>query len=546
MSKVLRKWANFGYQEREIRTALVFGSHGENVIIVLENDDVLAFGKNRKECLGVGVEGEVNELKRIENLCGQRIEGFECGVIAFEGEGDFCIFAISAAGTVFSWGDNLFGQLGLGTDDDDVTFTVPKKISGSLEHKKVVQVSCGGNHTLVLTSEGEVYAFGENPRGQLGFETSGENEPFPRKVGGLLDGAIVTSVACQYDTSAALLHSGEICALGLNRNDLSSSSSTSDKEWTPRKLLGLEEVVISQIVCGPYFTLALSDDGKIYSWGENDKGQLGNGTTSEECVMTPTIISTKMGRVRKIAATHYESHLCAAITENHQVYIWGNCNNGLIYNKPILTSFSSLDEVFADAFPPVTYQRFQLKIAKDCKRKGSVNERLRKAFDHPETADVAFIVEGKKIHVHKAVLTFGSDVFKKKFLGDWKDSCQKEQIVEDHSYDAFYVFLKFLYTDEVDDITLEHALDVYAIADFYQVTDLMDECENIIKSGLTVQNAAAVYEKANLFGAENLCEFCLKFCEVRWFEVLDNFETDDSRSEVILDVFRRAANQKKY
>ncbi|CAB3388422.1 Hypothetical predicted protein [Cloeon dipterum] len=518
MSKVLRKWANFGYQKREIRAVIVFGTNGENVIIVLKNDDVLAFGKNRKGCLGVGFNDEVKVLTRIEDLCGQRIEGFECGVVAFEGEEDFCIFAISATGTVFSWGDNLFGQLGLGTTEDP---HVPKKISGSLEHKKVVQVACGGNHTLALTSEGKVYAFGQNSGGQLGFETSGEHQLFPRKRS----------------------YVQERFVLGVSSRN--GSSSTSEKKCTPRKLLGLEGVVISQIVCGPYYTLALSDSGKIYSWGENDKGQLGNGTTKEECVMTPTIISAKkMGRVRKIAATLYESHPCAVITENHQVYIWGNFN-GLIYNKPILTPYSSLDEVFADAFPPVTYQHFQLKIDKDeCKRKGSVNERLRKAFDNPETADIAFIVEGKKIHVHKTMLTFGSDVFKKLFLGDWKDSSHKEQIIEDHSYDTFYAFLKYSST-QIKSIFRPNliALEVYAVADYYQVTDLMDKCVKILKSGLTVQNAAAVYEKANLLGAKNLRKSCIEFFQKNLVYVVNNLEFDESKIGIFLEVFRQAAEE---
>ncbi|XP_065336813.1 RCC1 and BTB domain-containing protein 1-like [Cloeon dipterum] len=161
-----------------------------------------------------------------------------------------------------------------------------------------------------------------------------------------------------------------------------------------------------------------------------------------------------------------------------------------------------------------------------------------------EISDFAFIVEGKKIHVHKNLLIFGSDVLKNLFLGDWKDSCQKEQIVEDHSYDAFYAFLKYFYTDEVD-FTPELALDVYAVAHFYLVTDLMDECEKILQSGMTVQNVAAVYEKANWLGAKDLCEFCFKFCKENMDDVVDSFESEDCKREFFLEVFRWVANRKK-
>ncbi|XP_065333295.1 RCC1 and BTB domain-containing protein 1-like [Cloeon dipterum] len=143
------------------------------------------------------------------------------------------------------------------------------------------------------------------------------------------------------------------------------------------------------------------------------------------------------------------------------------------------------------------------------------------------------------------MLNFGSDVFKKKFHSYWDDSSKKEQIVKEHiSYESFYAFLKYFYTDEVD-FTPELALDVYAVADFYQVKGLMNECEKILKSGLTVQNAADVYEKAIFLGAKDLCEFCFEFCREHLVDVVDDFETDECKKKFVLEVFRRAANQEK-
>ncbi|CAB3388421.1 Hypothetical predicted protein [Cloeon dipterum] len=535
MSKLLLKWNNFGYQKSEIRTALVFGTKAENVILVLQNDDVLALGKNKNGVLGAGVQGEVKELKRIENLCGQRIEGFE--MTAGDG-GPFCVFAISGSGSVFSWGDNRYGQLGLGTTEHT---KVPTKISGSLKEKKVVQVACGGLHTLALTSEGEVYAFGRNVNGELGLGTTVDNESLPRKVGGLLDGKIVTSVACHTYASFALLRSGQICAWGRNFKDSSSICSTSTKRRSPCMVIGLEDVVISKIVCGSGFTLALSDDGKIYSWGGS---YLGNETV--KIVKRSAIISTGIGRVKDIAASHFSTHPCAAINGKNQVFCWRNSiDDSIIHPKLRLTSFSSFDEVYADAYPPLTYHHFQSK-SRNMKRTGSAIERFRRAFDNPETTDFAFIIEGEKIHVHKILLTMGSNVFKNLFLGDWKDSCQKEMVVKDHSYDAFYAFLKYFYTDEVDhDITPDLVLGVYAVAHFYQVTDLFDECEKILKSCLTVQIVAAVYEKAILFGTKDLCELCIKFCKEHLLEVFENIMSDDCKREIILEVLRQASNQKK-
>ncbi|CAB3378357.1 Hypothetical predicted protein [Cloeon dipterum] len=511
MSKLLWKWHNFGYQKQEIRTAVVFGTEGENVIIVLKNDEVLAFGENQNGCLGAGVVGAVKELKRIENLCGQGIEGFESSWCS----GKLSIFAISGSGSVFSWGDNCHGQLGLGTIQFQL-FDVPTKILGCLEHKRVVQVACGYYHTLVLTSQGEVYAFGRNDNGQLGLGNA-YNHLLPQRVGGLLDGQIVTSIACQSISSFALLQSGEVFSWGYNSNNgRLGFTSNSNQECSPCHVPGLDGVVISKIVCGPYFTLALSDEGKIYAWGENYDSQLGNGPTLQ-CLTSPTIIFAGMGRIKDIAVTMFVNHPCAAITENNQVYLWGRVN-GLIFTYPMLMSFSSFDEVFAVAFPPVIYQRSQLRESNNQNKGPTIIERFRKEFDNNETADFAFIVEGKKIH-----------------------NCQKKQTVEDHSYDSFYAFLKYFYTDEVD-FTPELALDVYAIAHSYLVTDLMEECEKILKSGLTMQNVAAVYEKAILLGAKDLCESCFEFCKEHLTHAVNNIECDDCKSKVFLEVFRWVAS----
>ncbi|XP_065334917.1 RCC1 and BTB domain-containing protein 1-like [Cloeon dipterum] len=532
MSKILGKWANFG---REIRTAIVFGSKGENVIFVDGKYQVCAFGKNEDGCLGTGDDDELKVPVRIEELCDEEIEGFECGI-----SGDKCsIFAISSSGAVFSWGNNEDGQLGLGTTE----YTkIPTKIMGKLAQKMVVQVACGGNHTLVLTSEGQVYAFGQNVDEQLGLgsRTGRANESVPRLVGGFPDGEIVTWIACHAASSFALLHSGGLCGWGSCWNSRSGLGPSMNNQASPVKLTTLDNVVITRIVSGAYFTLALTDKGKVYAWGDNDKGQSGNGTTSWNSF--PEVISMAE-RVKDIAATCYPNHPCAAITDNNQVYIWGNCNGQKVL-KPILTSFSSLEEVFAVASPQVSYHRFQLKNKKEVssKSKNSMYERFRNAFDNTETADFSFIVEGKKIHVHKMLLAISSDVFKRMFLGDFEDSTAKEKIIDHISYNSFYAFLKYLYTDEVD-FTSELALEVYAVAHLYQVTSLMEECEKIMKSTISVQNAAAIYDKAILFEAEDLCGFCFNYCMEHLVEVVNSIDLDGCKEEVILGVYRRAAGQ---
>ncbi|CAB3385502.1 Hypothetical predicted protein [Cloeon dipterum] len=504
MSKILRKWANFG---REIRTAIVFGSKGENVIFVDGTYQVFAFGRNEDGCLGTGDDDELKVPERIEVLCDEEIAGFECGI-----SGDKCsIFAISSSGAVFSWGNNEYGELGLGTTG----YTKFPTIIGQFSQKMVVQVACGGNHTLALTSEGKVYAFGRNDCEQLGLGSRSKRaqKSIPMLVGEFPDGEIVTSIACHAVSSFALFHSGGLCGWGSCWNCRSGLGPSMSNQASPKKVTTLDNVVITRVVCGAYFTLALTDKGKVYAWGDNENGQSGDGTVKwNDC---PAVISMAE-RVKDIAATCYRNHPCAAITDKNQVYIWGSCN-GLNVLKPTLTSFSSLEEVFAAASPQVSYHRFQLKNKKEVssKSKSSMYERFRNAFDNTETADFAFIVEGKKIHVHKMLLAISSDVFKGMFLGDFEDSTAKEKIIDHFSYNSFYAFLKYLYTDEVD-FTSELALDVYAVAHLYQ---------------------------AILFQAEGLREFCFNYCMEHLVEVVNSIDLDENKEEAILGVYRHAAVQ---
>ncbi|XP_065333527.1 RCC1 and BTB domain-containing protein 1-like [Cloeon dipterum] len=186
-----------------------------------------------------------------------------------------------------------------------------------------------------------------------------------------------------------------------------------DCQPSPCFITALDGVYISQIVCGSYHTLALSDTGVMYAWGINDFSQIGVEGTA--VVTKPTVISSAVGRVKDIAASCIQNHPCADVNDKNQVFMWGRCRGQLI-SCPKLTSFSSLDEVCATvAYPANTFRTLRLNQTSDY----SINDSLKLSFE--ETADFVFVVEGKKIHVHKAILIMRSEVFRRSFLGDWKE-----------------------------------------------------------------------------------------------------------------------------
>ncbi|XP_065334815.1 RCC1 and BTB domain-containing protein 1-like [Cloeon dipterum] len=412
-----------------IRLAIVFNGGG-SAIFATKDDEVFGLGQNDFWCLGTGEDSSpgLGEPQRINALCGQKIEGLEYSQ-------RFSVFAISDSGSVFAWGANGCGQLGLGTNRQT---NIPTKITGKLEEQTVVQVACGEIHTLALTSDGQVFAFGYNSYGQLGLGVEGNflmSSLFPRKVEGLLAGSFVTAIACRRNGSLALLKTGEVFIWGAQIDDTFITF--------PLQVLGLEGVPISRISCGSNHFLALSNDRKIYAWGNNCSGQLGI-ESADEPKATAEIIPASLGRVKEIAAFANSS---AALTESNQVYVWGQYN-GQNITSPTVTSHSSFDNVFApDTFRPL---RPKEDYSEELKMKDTLDECLKRAFNNPDISDFTFIVEENKIHVHKCILMLRCAVFKTMFQGDWKESKASEQKIEGHSFAAFNAFLKYFYTDKLD------------------------------------------------------------------------------------------------
>ncbi|XP_065344294.1 RCC1 and BTB domain-containing protein 1-like [Cloeon dipterum] len=487
MSDSMDKWEIFqdlsDELKRNIRLAVVLRG---SAIYVTKDDEVFGFGQNEEGFLGTGDRTPRTEHTKIKQLCGQNIQGLQFSNCTF--------FAISASGSVFSWGNNDFGQLGLGTTQETL---IPTKIEeGMLGIKRVQQVACSSLHTLALTSDREVFSFGHNDFGQLGL---GHNycQTLPIKLDLPAAGRVVTSVACLYLSSVALLDSGEVFAWGSNAfGILGQSENQVEKQNIPRKVPGLDDgIKITRIVSGQNHVLALSNDGKVYSWGWNKYGLLGNGT--RENSYQPTLLFGNIGRIRDVAA-HFESDVSAVVTEADDVYIWGYLHGRNIMS-PAETSITSLDEVYAK-IPngALTFRPLRPKLDEPIEDKKTTNksyEWLKKSFNRAETADVVFVVEGKKIHAHKTILIMQCAVFETMFLGDWEESHEREQIIEDHSYDVFYAFLRYFYTNEVD-LQPDLALELFDLAHFYVMTDLQKDCLKIFKRGVTVENAAWIYDQA--------------------------------------------------
>uniref|UniRef100_A0A8C2HGE6 Regulator of chromosome condensation (RCC1) and BTB (POZ) domain containing protein 1 n=1 Tax=Cyprinus carpio TaxID=7962 RepID=A0A8C2HGE6_CYPCA len=476
-----------------IRQACIFGASANEAIYITHDDEVYVLGLNCSNCLGTGDSQSTIVAKKLDCLTGKKLVSLSYG------SGPHVLLA-TEEGELYAWGHNGYSQLGNGTTNQGVS---PILVTTNLQNKKVTEVACGSHHSLALTHEGEVFAWGYNNCGQVG-SGSTANQPTPRKVSNCLQNKVMVSIACGQTSSMAVADNGEVYGWGYNGNGQLGLGNNGN-QLTPSRLIGLQGLfTVSQIASGYAHSLALTDEGLLYAWGANTYGQLGTGNKSNQ--LSPVQVMTEKERIVEIAACH-STHTSAAKTQSGQVYMWGQCRGQSIV-LPHLTHFSSTDDVFACFATPSVMWRLLSMEHDDFL---TVAQSLKKEFDNPETSDLKFSVDGKYIHVHKAVLKIRCEHFRSMFQSNWNEDMKEVIEIDQFSYPVYRSFLEFLYTDSVD-LPPEDAIGLLDLATSYCENRLKKLCQHIIKRGITVENAFSLLSAAIRYDAEDLEEFCFKFC----------------------------------
>ncbi|MBQ2662980.1 MAG: hypothetical protein IJG16_02410, partial [Clostridia bacterium] len=196
--------------------------------------------------------------------------------VAVEAGNGFTI-AITNKGNVYGWGDNSYGQLGLG---DDTYIAKPQKIS--VEH--VRNISAGKQHSLFVQMDGTVYAAGNYEDNRLGLYNLQDNVTVPTKVAEFDKQPVVKASAggdysfvLKYDTSAAAVGKNSVGQLGIG-NTLSYTS-----------MQPVNKTDLYDISAGDNHAMAIDSTGKLYVWGDNTYGQLGKGGMTDGTI---TLINT--------------------------------------------------------------------------------------------------------------------------------------------------------------------------------------------------------------------------------------------------------------
>jgi alpha-tubulin suppressor-like RCC1 family protein len=267
------------------------------------------------------------------------VSGLASGVSAIvAGNGHVC--ALTSSGGVKCWGNNWNGELGNGMPTIKSPYGKNTPVDVVSLTSDVIALAVGGGHTCALISSGGVKCWGYNKWGQLGDGTT-TDRTVPVGVNGLTSGVIAIDAGNNF--TCALLLSGEVKCWGINdAGQLGNGTNT--MSTIPVSVNGLTDRVIA-ISTGSSHTCALTSNGGVKCWGNNQGGQLGDGsillTITNYGKTIPVDVNGLTSGVIGIAAGG--SHTCA-LTFSGRVKCWGDNANGGLGNGTADTTTISYGE----------------------------------------------------------------------------------------------------------------------------------------------------------------------------------------------------------
>ncbi|MBI4947775.1 MAG: T9SS type A sorting domain-containing protein [Bacteroidetes bacterium] len=232
--------------------------------------------------------------------------------------------AVCSDATVKAWGHNAMGELGYG---NWILQNIPVTTIGLTG---IISVAVGEYHSLALKSDGTVWSFGNNDFGGLGDNTIvTKNTPVqvhgPGNVGFLTG---ITAIAASGYGSIALKSDGTVWAWGNNGGGVLGDGTIIER-WTPVQVLGPGGAGfltgIAAVAKGFNHAVALKNDGTVWTWGQNVKSQLGDGTTTQR--LTPVQVVTGVSGCAtylcSITAVAANGEHSIALRSDGTVWTWG-------------------------------------------------------------------------------------------------------------------------------------------------------------------------------------------------------------------------------
>jgi len=227
---------------------------------------------------------------------------------------------VTSDGKLWAMGDNSYGQLGDGTTTDRTT-PVQVMVAPGVPATNVIAVAAGQDHSLYVTSDGKLWAMGDNSCGQLGDGTT-TGSPWPVQVMASPGVPVtnVTAVAAGYNHSLYVTSDRKLWAMGSNWAGQLGDGTITDRALPVQVMAspGVPVANVTAVAAGGDHSLFIKSDETLWGVGWNFTGQLGNGTTSGFYASTvPTQVRISSG----VAATNV---IAVAAGHDHSLYMTGD------------------------------------------------------------------------------------------------------------------------------------------------------------------------------------------------------------------------------
>lgn len=225
--------------------------------------------------------------------------------------------ALTTAGKVWAWGSNVDGQLGDGGTKGSaapVRVAVPAGVT-------VTQLAAGCYHVLALTSSGSVLSWGANTSGQLG-DGNNVNSAVPVAVA-FPAGTVVTAVTAGCEHSLALTSSGQLWAWGSGQDGQLGTGSFSDSN-VPVQVILPSGATVTSIAAGLFHSLAATSQGEVLGWGFDGDSQLGSGINVNSATDYPSPVAALLPAGTDVASVAAGGNSSFALTPSGVAFAWGD------------------------------------------------------------------------------------------------------------------------------------------------------------------------------------------------------------------------------
>jgi len=304
---------------------------GDHTVALDKNNNVWTWGRNSSGQLGyvTPLIGSTDQMQPNDNPQKVMVSATEELKAIAISAGEFHTLAVGEDGRVWAWGSGTYGQIG-----KEVMGVTPERVGGL---SNIVAVAAGANHSLALTAAGTVYAWGRNSTGQLGNGQSGHINAEPKKVESLTN--IMAIAAGDNHTLALTQNRTTIWAWGSNKYGQLGDGGMQDR-LKPVQVLEIHGV--KMIAAGNDHTIAVKDDGSVWTWGRN----ISYNAPGQPAIRTTPIQIKGVNNAFAIGGGGANQHShTLAIHQDGTVWKWDQTSFDSTTKDPIFRQVSGIDEV---------------------------------------------------------------------------------------------------------------------------------------------------------------------------------------------------------